>query len=161
VITPPIITPSPSPLSFPNQQVGTPSPAHTETYTVSGGSAGTAMQINSIGASGDFAVVPGGTCQTGIANAVPNAGSCTVFVSFTPTVGGTRNGTLTLNCTTVVFVGGGGFTCSVSGSSLLVSLIGNGLTLGAPIPTLSSFALALLASALILYAFLTLKRRRS
>ncbi|HUH94440.1 MAG TPA: hypothetical protein VL742_15025 [Casimicrobiaceae bacterium] len=158
----PIVMPSPVPLSFSNQNVGTTSPANTEAYAVSGGAAGTAMVINSISASGDFAVVPGGTCQTGIGNAVPTGGSCTVFVTFTPTAGGPRSGTLTLNCTSVVFAGGGGFTCAVSGSSdLLVALLGNGIgiTLGAPIPTLSSFALAVLAGAVILYALSSLKRR--
>lgn len=159
---PPIVTPSPVPLSFSNQKVGTTSPSNTEAYTLSGGSAGTAMVINSISASGDFAVVPGGTCQTGLGNAVPTGGSCTVFVTFTPTAGGPRSGTLTLNCTSVVFAGAAGFTCAVGSSSdLLVALLGNGIgvTLGAPIPTLSSFTLALLAGAVILYAFWTLKRR--
>lgn len=157
----PIVTASPVPLSFSNQKVGTTSPSSTETYAVSGGAAGTAMVINSISASGDFAVVPGGTCQTGIGNAVPTGGSCTVLVTFTPTAGGTRSGTLTLNCTSVAFSGGGGFTCAVGSSSdLLVALLGNGIgiTLGTPIPTLSSLALAILAGAVILYAFSSLKR---
>jgi hypothetical protein len=156
----PIVTPSPSPLMFAPQAIGSTSVAHTETYTVSGGAAGTAMVVNSISTTGDFAVVPGGTCQTGIANAVPNSGSCTVVVSFTPTAGGPRSGTLTLNCTSVIFAGAPAFTCSMTSSDLIVSLLGAGVTLGTPIPTLSSLALAMLSGALILYAFLGLSRRR-
>jgi hypothetical protein len=41
-----------------------------------------------------------------------------------------------------------------------VALIGNALAVGA-VPALSSFALALLSSVLILATFLSLKRRRS
>lgn len=159
---PPIVTPSPVPLSFASRQVGTTSPSNSEAYTVSAGAAGTAMVINSISASGDFAVVPGGTCQTGIGNAVPTGGSCTVFVTFTPTGVGPRNGTLTLNCTSVAFAGAAGFTCAVGSSSdLLVALLGSGIgvALGAPIPTLSSLGLAALAGAMILFAFSSLKRR--
>jgi len=84
-----------------------------------------------------------------------------VFVTFTPTLGGTRNGTLTFNCTSVQAPGGGGFTCGFGPSNLLVALVGSGFTVGVSVPTLSSFALALLSCALILFSFLSLKRRRS
>jgi 4-amino-4-deoxy-L-arabinose transferase-like glycosyltransferase len=83
-----------------------------------------------------------------------------VFVTFTPTANGTRNGTLTFNCTSIAPTGGGAFSCAQTSSSLLVALIGSGITVGVGVPTLSSFALALLASTLLLFSFLSLKRRR-
>src|SRR5690349_1299146 len=77
----PIVTPAPRPLTFGNTPLGSTSAPNTETYTVSGGGPGTGVLINSITASGDFAVAPGGTCATGFLNAVFSPGSCTVFVT--------------------------------------------------------------------------------
>jgi hypothetical protein len=157
----PLFTPSPTTLIFGQRAVGTTSPPSTETYTVSGGSLGSAVEINSISISGDFAVAPGGTCQTGPANAVPTPGSCTVLVTFTPTVTGTRNGSLTVNCTSISIIGGGGIFCNqVTSSNLIVPLIGAGLVLS-PVPALPASGIALLSGALLLGAFLTLKRRRA
>jgi hypothetical protein len=157
----PLITASPVPINFGSQPLGTTSPPSTETYTVSGGSPLTKFLINSISTSGDFAVVPGGTCQTGFVNAVPTPGSCTVFVSFTPTALGSRSGLLTINCNTIVPVGGGSFTCgNIVSTTFSVPLLGSSLTVTS-VPALSSIALTLLSCALLLATFLTLKRRRS
>jgi hypothetical protein len=162
-VTLPLISPAPVPINFGNQPLGTTSPSHTETYTVSGGSPGTRFLINSITASGDFAVVPGGTCLIGFANAVPSPGACTVFVSFTPTAVGSRSGSLTINCNTVVPVGGGSFTCTnngLSSTTFSVPLLGGAFSITG-VPALSSIALTLLSGALLLGALLTLKRRRA
>jgi hypothetical protein len=156
----PIVTPTPVPLSFASVPLGSTSAPNTETYTVSGGGPGTGVVINSISASGDFAIAPGGTCATGFLNAVFSPGSCTVFVTFTPSAAGTRNGTLTFNCTSIAAPGGGAFSCAQTASNLLVALLGNGFAGSFAVPTLSSFALALLACALIFVSFLSLKRRR-
>lgn len=157
----PLITPSPVPINFGSQPLGTTSPPRTETYTVSGGSPGTEFEINSITASGDFALVPGGTCMTGFANAVSSPGACTVFVSFTPTALGSRSGSLTINCNTVLPVGGGSFTCTNAPSTTFsVLLLGSALSISA-VPALSSIALTLLSCSLLLGAFLSLKRRRA
>jgi hypothetical protein len=153
------ITAVPSPLSFSGQSLNTTSAPATETYTVTAGLAGSAMQINSISASGDFAIA-GGTCNTGPVNAVPLPGSCTVLVTFTPTALGTQSGTLTLNCTTIFLVGGGGITCNFGGVNVLVPLLGTGLAASAPIPTLSPQLIALLAGVILLWSCWTLRRRR-
>jgi hypothetical protein len=156
----PLVTPTPNPLNFGNQTLGTTSPPRTETYTVSGGGLGTGIEINAITTTGDFALAPGGTCKTGFINAVFSPGSCTVLVSFTPTALGARNGTLILNCNAIVPTGGGGFICGFSAADHAVALIGKAFD-AAGIPALSSFALALLSCTLILATFLSLKRRPS
>jgi hypothetical protein len=156
----PLVTPTPVPLNFGTQVLGTTSAPSTETYTVSGGTPGIGVEINAISTTGDFAVAPGGTCQTGFLNALFSPSSCTVRVTFTPTSPGTRNGTLIFNCNAVLPVGGGAFTCGPLAADHAVALIGNALAVGA-VPALSSFALALLSSVLILATFLSLKRRRS
>jgi hypothetical protein len=65
----------------------------TETVTATN-SGGIAVQLSSIVATGDFSV-NGGTCSTASAIAA-RSGSCTVFVTFTPSADGNRSGTLTL-----------------------------------------------------------------
>jgi hypothetical protein len=157
----PIVTPSPVPLSFGAFPLGTTSAPHTETYTVSGGSAGTGVRVNSVTASGDFAVTTSGTCNTVLPNTVISPGACTVLVTFTPTAPGTRNGTLTFNCTSVAIPGGGSFTCGVVSGNLFVPLIGDGFFSNVSVPTLSSLMLALLSCTLIVATSLSLKRRRS
>src|SRR5205085_7910136 len=82
------VTLSPASLSFGNQGVNTTS--NTQTVTLSN-STGTALQIVSILASGDFG-------QTNNCPASLAAGnSCAIQVSFTPSGTGTRNGWLTVN----------------------------------------------------------------
>jgi hypothetical protein len=157
--TPVTLTTVPVPLSFGPQPLNTTSPPATETYTVTGVVPGSAMAINSISASGDFAIA-GGTCKTGPLNAVPFPGSCTVLVTVTPTGLGTRNGTLTLNCTTIFLIGGGAITCGFGSSNVLVPLLGTGIVFTNAIPALSPQLIALLAGLILLWSCWTLGRRR-
>jgi parallel beta-helix repeat protein len=105
-----------STLSFDFQSIGTTSAAQAVTLTSTGT---TSFQITSIRITGDF--TESSTCpvlgapgdSTGVANGSP----CTFSVTFTPTVGGSRTGSLTINGT--------------NGVSLSVGLNGT----GTPIPT--------------------------
>jgi phospholipase C len=84
----PAVTLNPTSLTFAAQNVGTTSPSQNVTLTNSGTSK---LTINSITASGDFAQT--NTCGTG-----GKAGaSCTIRVTFTPTVAGTRTGSVTIS----------------------------------------------------------------
>jgi len=76
-------------LAFGKRVLGTTSPAKVVTLTNTG--AGT-LNVSSISVNGDFAI-GSKTCGTTVA---PGA-SCTVSVTFTPTLIGVRNGTLTFN----------------------------------------------------------------
>jgi len=82
---------SPSALTFAAQLSGTTSAAQSVTVTNKGNASLTFSQIS---ASGDFAVAGGTTCSTSVA--VIQNDSCTVSLTFKPTAGGTRTGTLTL-----------------------------------------------------------------
>ncbi len=74
-------------LNFGNQPVGVPSPAQTVTIN---NNQSVALNISGISTNGDFT-------QTNTCHApVPAGGTCTVSVTFTPTVVGTRTGTLTV-----------------------------------------------------------------
>ena len=105
-----------STLTFDFQPIGTTSAAQVVTLTSTGS---TSFQITSIQVTGDFA--ESSTCpvlgapgdSTGVANGSP----CTFSVTFTPTVGGSRSGSLTINGT--------------NGVSLSVGLNGT----GTPVPT--------------------------
>jgi hypothetical protein len=78
---------SPPNLSFAGQFVGTTSSAQTATLTNSGQ---TSLTIATIGASGDFS-------QTNNCGATLAAGAnCTISVTFKPTAGGTRSGSLSV-----------------------------------------------------------------
>jgi len=85
----PAVTLSATSLAFGKRVLGTTSPAKVVTLTNTG--AGT-LNVSSIGINGDF-TIGSKTCGTTVA---PGA-SCTVSVTFTPTLIGVRNGTLTFN----------------------------------------------------------------
>jgi hypothetical protein len=78
---------SPPSLSFPNQPIGTTSSPQTVTLTAGA----IVVQNLVIQISGDFAQT--NNCGTGLAAFA----TCQIQVTFTPTVAGTRNGTLTIN----------------------------------------------------------------
>jgi hypothetical protein len=81
------VTLNPTSLAFAGQQMGTTSSAQTVTVANSGNAT---LNISGIQVSGDFAQT--NTCPTQL-----TAGSsCTVNVTFSPTVSGTRSGSLTL-----------------------------------------------------------------
>jgi hypothetical protein len=81
------ITFSPTVVSFASQQIGTSSTAQTVTLTNSGNAA---LTISSMQLIGDYAQT--NNCP-GSLNA---AASCTISITFTPTVAGARNGALTI-----------------------------------------------------------------
>jgi cytochrome c553 len=88
----PVIAISPANLSFNPATVGQSSSALSTTITNSGT---TSLQLSSINlSSSDFAIT-GGTCNSG-ASIAPNS-SCTVAITFRPSVAGARSATLTLN----------------------------------------------------------------
>ena len=104
-------------LGFPDEPVGTTSPAQ----SVSLGNAGNAaLNISGIAVTGDFA--ESDNCGSMLAvNAI-----CTITVKFTPTATGNRAGTLTITDNAA----------NVAGSTQTVQLSGNGLTV--PVVTLST-----------------------
>lgn len=79
---------STSNLTFSSQSVGSPSAAQTLTVTNSGQAP---LTIVFVTLTGDFAQT--NTCTSA---PIPAQGTCTISVTFTPTGGGTRTGTLTL-----------------------------------------------------------------
>ena len=106
----PVIAPAPSAsltpgsLTFNSQPVGYASAAQAVTLTSSGNAA---LSITRIAASGDFA-------ETNACSAALAAGaSCAISVTFTPSAGGTRSGTLTI-------------TDNAAGSPHAVTLTGTG-----------------------------------
>src|SRR5262249_49511153 len=80
------------------------------------------LVVNSVVVSGDFAQT--NTC----ASNVPAGSSCTISVTFTPTVLGADSGVITI-------------TDNASGSPQSVSLSGNGTSAGAPMASLSPASL--------------------
>ena len=87
----PAVTLAPTSLTFPSQTVGSTSAASTVTVTNSGNAALTVSSIAITGANAvDFAQT--NTCPSSLAAGA----SCTVNVTFTPSVSGSRTGTVTL-----------------------------------------------------------------
>jgi hypothetical protein len=97
---------SPTSLTFGSQQVGTTSPQQTLKLT---NGEGTALNIGSISASGDFAETD--NCGSSLAG----NSSCNIHVTFTPTANGTRSGKLTV-------------TDNASNSPQIASLTGTGIS---------------------------------
>jgi hypothetical protein len=81
------VTLSPTSLTFGSLGVGVPSSPQTVTLTNSGAGA---LTIRGITPTGDFAQT--NNCVSPVAV----GGSCTISVTFTPTVGGARNGTISI-----------------------------------------------------------------
>ncbi len=102
----PVVSLSPSSLNFGNQNVGT-STTQVETLTNTGTGA---LSITSIAATGDYTQT--NNCGTSLAAGA----SCTTNVTFTPSAGGARAGTLT-------------YTDSAAGSPHVVNLTGTGVSI--------------------------------
>lgn len=83
---------SPTSLTFAGQGVGTTSAA--QTITVTNFQFTNSLTISGISASGDYTAVPGGSNPCGAS--VPARGSCTVSVTFSPTVKGAIGGAATI-----------------------------------------------------------------
>jgi hypothetical protein len=78
---------APPSLTFSNQSVGATSSAQTVMITNTGANS---MTISGVATSGDFA-------QTNQCSSIPASQSCSISVTFTPTMSGSRSGTLTIN----------------------------------------------------------------
>jgi Abnormal spindle-like microcephaly-assoc'd, ASPM-SPD-2-Hydin/Beta-propeller repeat len=111
--TAPKVSLAPSMLNFANQILDTPSTAQPVTLNNTGTGP---LTVNSIGASGDFAATSTGAnaCPTSPATLAAGA-TCTINVTFAPTVAGARTGTLTVMD-------------NAAGSPQTVSLTGTGVT---------------------------------
>jgi hypothetical protein len=93
----------------------------TATQTVTLTNTGTSpLTISALSVTGDFSIDPSTTCS--ISTPVPNTGTsyCTISVTFTPTVAGTRNGTVTVTDNAN----------SVAGSMQTIALSGTGTAPG-------------------------------
>jgi len=97
----PILSPSPTSLSFPGTVVGATSAGQTVTVSNTGTTTAT---ISGVTASGDFA-------QTNNCSSLAVGASCTVTVTFRPTTSGTRSGSIT-------FSGNASATVALSGSGI-------------------------------------------
>jgi hypothetical protein len=112
----PVAALSPASINFGNVGVGVTSESSTVTLTNSGDAA---LHVTAVGLGGDYAVVTGasaGTCPTagaftlgasspGFRAADGLVGSCTIKLTFKPTVIGTRTGTLTVTDDSLNVVG--------------------------------------------------------
>ena len=129
------VTFSSSTLSFGTLAAGSTSAAKTLTVTNRGG----ALTFSSIAASGDYAI-SSNTCGTGIAAGA----NCTVGVTFTPSVLGADNGTLTFidsaltSPQSVSLTGTGSAPVTLSASSLSLGTVAVGNTSAAKTVTLTN-----------------------
>jgi hypothetical protein len=87
----PVVSPSATSLAFGNQSLGVATAPQFLTVTNTGTAA---LAISSVTASGDFAV-QSNNCAVALQVTTPNS-NCTIAVTFTPTVAGSRAGSLTL-----------------------------------------------------------------
>ncbi len=122
--TGPAVTLAPTSLTFASLAPGTTSAAQSVKLTNSGNAT---LNISSIAASGDFAQT--NTCGANLAAAA----NCNISITFTPTAGGTRSGTVSV-------------TDDASGSPHRVTLTGTGL---APAPSASATPSSLTFSSLL------------
>ena len=114
----PVVTLSPTSLTFGSEVVGQTSKAQSVTLTNTGQAT---LDISNIATSGDFAI-QSKTCGS----TVPAGGKCTVTVTFTPTQVGSRTGSLT-------------FTDNAPGSPQSVSLSGTGTAQATLAPASATF----------------------
>jgi hypothetical protein len=120
------VTLSAGSLNLGTATVGTTSVGQTVTVTNTGT---TAVSVNSVTATGDFA-------DTTNCSSLTSGNSCSVSVSFTPVLAGTRTGTLTVN------LSAGALTASLTGTGVTGSGGGPGvLTLSVPIVTFSGYTI--------------------
>jgi len=106
----PSLTLIPNKLTFASQAVGTTSPVQTVALE---NTSNVSITISAITISGDFAET--NTCGVLLPNVLNPGNSCTFYVTFTPTQGGARTGTITI-------------TNSGAGSPQAISLTGTGAT---------------------------------
>ena len=114
----PAVTLSPTSLTFPSESAGVTSPAQTVTLSNTGTAS---LTITSIAITGPFA--ENTTCGT----TLPTSASCTINITFTPTVVGTSTGTLTITDNApgspqTVALGGAGSDFSLASSPASVAV---------------------------------------
>jgi hypothetical protein len=107
------VSTSPASLTFGSQTTATTAPPQAITVTNTGQSV---LTISGVAASGDFSQT--NTCAT----SVPAGASCAITVTFTPTVAGSRTGTITI-------------TDNASNSPQRISLMGTGVSSTGATPT--------------------------
>ncbi len=90
-VPPPVLSPSPNSLSFGNQAVGTNSPS--QSLSVTNVSKNQGLKISGIGATGDFSETDNCVSPTPLAV----GGICTINVTFSPTVAGSRTGAINVS----------------------------------------------------------------
>ena len=129
---------SPKSLTFADETLGTQSAAQTVTLSNTGNAA---LGLTSITASGDFAVTQ--NCGTSVAVGA----NCTLSVTFTPTAGGTRTGTITIadsasSSPQIVSLTGGGeaFTIAFSSAGLALSSPGQTATATIQLTSVDGFS---------------------
>ena len=127
----PAVSLSPASLAFPAQLLGAGSTGQTVTLTNAGSAS---LAISSISASGDFPRPPCGT-------AVSAGADCTITVTFKPTAGGARTGSLTI-------------TDSAGNSPQSVALTGTGQDFTFTLPTGSLNSATVTPGGSTLYSFL-------
>lgn len=115
--TPPVVSLSPTSLTFNSQAVNSTSPAQTVTLTNSGGAPLTINSISVTGANGaDFSQT--NTCPTGSTTLAVNA-SCAINVTFTPSASGSRSATVSISDD----AGGSPQSVSLSGTGAAAPLV--------------------------------------
>jgi hypothetical protein len=107
------VSTNPTSLTFGSQTTATTAPPQAITVTNTGQSV---LTISGVAASGDFSET--NTCGT----SVPSGASCAITVTFTPTVGGSRTGAITI-------------TDNASNSPQRISLMGTGVSSTGATPT--------------------------
>jgi hypothetical protein len=124
------------------------------------GSAARVVLINLLPGS-DF-LVTGGTCVPNVTTLINPTDSCTIDLQFAPTSGGVRSGTLQVDCTPVVVVGGIAINCDLdlgTIASIALSGLGGLLTSSVPVPTLGRHEVTGLALLLFALALWSLRRK--
>lgn len=124
------------------------------------GSAARVVLINLLPGS-DFQVT-GGTCVPNVTTFVNPTDSCTIDLQFAPTAPGVRSGTLQVDCTPIVVIGGIAINCDLdlgTIASLALSGIGGLLASSVPVPTLGRHEVTGLALLLFALALWSLRRR--
>jgi len=113
----PVVSLSPSSLTFATQQVNTTSAAQSVTLSNPGNGA---LSITSIAASGDFAET--NNCGTGLPGSTGTAlAACSISVTFTPTAAGARTGSVSITDN----ASGSPQTVSLSGTGKIATPVGN------------------------------------
>jgi len=133
----PIVSPTPASVSFSAQVLGTISAA--KTVTLKNTSTSAAVNLNAITAAGDFTLASN-TCGSSLAAGA----SCTVGVTFTPSVSGSRTGTLAISDSapdspqTVALTGTASLPLSVTPATLAFGTETVGLTTASKSVTLTN-----------------------